>query len=98
MSHILEVIEMIITVQRQWMYLEVQLSHSDLVVCLDPNIISYYVIYETRVPVFHHGMKTFERDERRGEWESNFFVYDCGTHDSNCHLDIFNDKIDSVRS
>ena len=24
-------------------------------------------MYETRVPVFNHGMKTLERDERRGE-------------------------------
>ena len=32
-----------------------------------------------------------------GKPESNFFDYDCGTHYSNCHLVIFNNKIDSVR-
>ena len=33
-----------------------------------------------------------------GKPESNFFVYDCGTHYSNYHSVIFDNKIDSFRS
>ena len=31
-----------------------------------------------------------------GKRESDFFVYDCGTHFSNCYLVILHNKIDSV--
>ena len=28
--------------------------------------------------------------------ESNFFVYDCGTHYSSCHFVIFHNKTDTI--
>ena len=48
-------------------------------------------------------MKHVERvfhitSQTHGQTENNFFVYDCGTWYSNCHLVILHDKIDSVRS
>ena len=39
---------------------------------------------------------TSQTHEQTGE--SNFFIYDCGTHYSNCHLVILHNKIDSVQS
>ena len=33
----------------------------------------------------------------KGKQEGNFFVYDCWTHYSSCHLVIFHNKIDSIK-
>ena len=42
--------------------------------------------------VFHMTSQT------HGQTEELFFVYDCGTHYSNCDSVILHNKIDSVRS
>ena len=34
----------------------------------------------------------------KGKLEGNFFVYNCGTHYSNCNLVILHNKIDSILS